>query len=57
MLGVPRYWREGGRDAVTGDDLKTLHSLISKVEVISPWAVGRFSTIDQARIDARINVK
>ena len=25
MLGVPTYWREGGRDAVTGDQLKALH--------------------------------
>lgn len=45
MLGVPRYWREGGRDAVTGDNLNLLHSLILKADVVNPWAVGRYSTI------------
>jgi len=42
MLGVPRYWRDGNRDAVNGEDLKYLHSLIVKSDVVNPWAVGRF---------------
>lgn len=45
MLGVPRYWRDGGRDAVTGNDLILLHNLIISADVVSPWAVGRYSTI------------
>ena len=25
MVGVPTFWRNGGGDAVTGDELKQLH--------------------------------
>ncbi len=57
MLGVPRYWREGGKDAVTGTDLKLLHNIILKADVVNPWAVGRYATIEQARTDARLEVK
>ncbi len=45
MVGVPRYWREGGRDAVTGDQLALLHSIIKTVDVVNPWTVGRYGTI------------
>ncbi len=57
MLGTPRYWREGGRDAVIGGDLEILHNIIQKVDVVSPWTVGRYSTIAGAQNDARVNVK
>jgi hypothetical protein len=40
MLGVPYYWRTFGNDTQK-DDL--LHTLIKKVDIIMPWAVGRFN--------------
>lgn len=57
MLGTPRYWRQGGKDAVTGNDLNLLHNIITQADVVSPWTVGRYSTISTAQIDARVNVK
>ena len=44
MVGVPTYWREGGRDAVAGDQLKLLHQILVTVDVVSPWSVGRYRT-------------
>lgn len=57
MIGTPRYWREGGGDAVIGADLKMLHNILMKSDVISPWTVGRYGTILEARNDAKIHVK
>ena len=45
MLGVPTYWRTLERDTVKD---KTLHELILKADVVSPWTVGRFGTSEQA---------
>lgn len=39
MLGVPYYWRTLDRD--TEND-PALHELIKKVDIIMPWAVGRY---------------
>lgn len=39
MLGVPYYWRTNGAD--TEKD-PALHALIKKVDIIMPWAVGRY---------------
>lgn len=39
MLGVPYYWRTFGAD--TQDD-ERFHDLIRKVDIIMPWAVGRY---------------
>ncbi|THD66815.1 xylosidase [Robertkochia marina] len=39
MLGVPYYWRTMGND--TEND-PGLHTLIRKVDIIMPWAVGRY---------------
>lgn len=39
MLGVPYFWRDLNRDAVT--DAK-LHSIMQLADVISPWSVGRY---------------
>ncbi len=44
MLGVPTYWRTLERDTVND---KTLLELISKADVVSPWTVGRYSTLEQ----------
>jgi hypothetical protein len=40
MLGVPYYWRTLGND--TEKDTQ-LHELIKSVDIIMPWAVGRYS--------------
>ena len=40
MLGVPYYWRTFGND--TEND-PALHTLIKKVDIIMPWAVGRYN--------------
>jgi len=43
MLGIPYYWRTLDRD--TEND-PALHTLIKKVDIIMPWAVGRYSSKD-----------
>lgn len=45
MLGVPTYWRSLNRDAVADP---TLHELIAKADIVSPWMVGRFGTPEDA---------
>lgn len=40
MLGVPYFWRTLGRDTEVDP---TLHELIKKVDIIMPWAVGRYN--------------
>ena len=51
MLGVPCYWRTFDRDTI--DDPKP-HEIISMADIVSPWAVGRFGTPEDAarRVDA-----
>lgn len=46
MLGVPTYWRELHRDALN-DPL--LHEIIKKADIVSPWTVGRYGTVEQAK--------
>ncbi|MGL4593972.1 MAG: glycoside hydrolase family 71/99-like protein [Thermoguttaceae bacterium] len=46
MIGVPTYWRELQRDCMP-DPL--LHEIAKKADIISPWAVGRFGTPEQAK--------
>jgi len=45
MLGVPDGWRDLNRDAI-GD--RRLHDLIALADVVSPWAVGRIRTPEDA---------
>ncbi|SNR43762.1 hypothetical protein SAMN06265371_10335 [Lutibacter agarilyticus] len=40
MLGVPYYWRTFGNDT---ENNPAFHTLIKKVDVIMPWAVGRYN--------------
>jgi hypothetical protein len=40
MLGVPYYWRTLGNDTEKSPEL---HELIKKVDIIMPWAVGRYN--------------
>jgi hypothetical protein len=46
MLGVPYFWRELRRDAVADP---ALHDLMGAADVISPWAIGRLSTPEEAK--------
>jgi hypothetical protein len=45
MLGVPAHWRTLDMDCVHD---KTLHELILKADIVSPWTVGRYTTPVQA---------
>ena len=45
MVGVPYHWRVLGRDTIQD---KRLHELIAMADIISPWAVGRLSTPEDA---------
>jgi hypothetical protein len=49
MLGVPTHWRSLNRDSVAD---ATLHRIISKADIVSPWTVGRYSSPQQARVHA-----
>lgn len=40
LLGVPYYWRELKNDT---ENSPLLHALISDVDIIMPWAVGRYN--------------
>jgi len=50
MLGLPHGFRRGRRDAVADPALQTL---AAKVEVVSPWAVGRYADLEQVRRNQR----
>jgi len=39
MLGVPTYWRSLSRDTAKNPELL---NILSSVDIISPWSVGRF---------------
>jgi hypothetical protein len=41
MLGVPSFWREQRRDAITDP---ALHEIMRMADVISPWTPGRYRT-------------
>lgn len=45
MLGIPYYWREGGRDAI--EDTEALHRVLKLGDVLSPWSVGRYRDADR----------
>ncbi|MEO8352951.1 MAG: glycoside hydrolase family 71/99-like protein [Chthoniobacteraceae bacterium] len=45
MLGVPAYWRTLDRDAVNDS---RLHELMARADVVSPWTVGRYTTVEAA---------
>ncbi len=44
MLGVPYGWRAQDRDAVKDPKL---HEVILKADIVSPWTIGRYQTIDK----------
>ena len=45
MLGVPTYWRTLDRDCVND---QTVHELILKADIVSPWTVGRYESPEEA---------
>ncbi len=45
MLGVPTYWRKLERDALKDE---TLHEIVLKADIVSPWTVGRYTSPQQA---------
>ena len=46
MLGVPTFWRTLERDCVAEP---TVHTLIAKADVVSPWMVGRYGKAEEAK--------
>ncbi len=46
MVGVPTYWRELKRDAISDPELI---QVINLADVISPWTVGRYTNIKEAQ--------
>jgi hypothetical protein len=45
MLGIPTYWRIGKNDALEDKNLK---EVMKMADVVSPWSIGRFRTIEDA---------
>lgn len=45
MVGVPYHWRTLDRDSIAD---ARLHALIARADIISPWAVGRLATPEDA---------
>lgn len=45
LLGATTYWRSGGGDTDSAD-LPALHDLIKSADVVMPWYVGRYSTVE-----------
>ena len=45
MVGAPYYWRTLSHDCITDPKL---HDLLARVDIVSPWAVGRFGTPQDA---------
>ncbi len=46
LLGVPYYWQNQDRDAVS-DPL--FHEILKRADIVSPWSIGRYRTVEQAR--------
>jgi hypothetical protein len=44
MLGVPTYWRTLDGDAIADP---ALHALIAQADLVSPWTVGRYATLEE----------
>jgi hypothetical protein len=54
MLGVPTYWRTLSRDCANDE---TLHELILKADIVSPWTVGRYTSPETAAAYATETMK
>lgn len=40
-IGIPTYWRTLNRDSITD---QKFHEVITKADIVSPWAVGRYGS-------------
>ncbi len=49
MLGVPHKWLNFGSD--TMDD-PALHRIMAKADIVSPWSVGRYRSVEQIKREA-----
>ena len=49
MLGVPSWWRDQKRDAVAD---ASLHEILKKADVLSPWTIGRYRSPSEAKSHA-----
>ena len=49
MLGVPSGWRDQKRDAVAD---ASLHEILKKADVLSPWTIGRYRSPREAKSHA-----
>jgi hypothetical protein len=54
LLGVPTGWRTLDADSVKDP---ALHRVIGKCDIISPWTVGRYRTLEQVADHARLRWK
>ncbi len=50
LLGIPTGWRTFTRDSVRD---KRLHAVLRKADILSPWTIGRFGTLDGAARHAK----
>jgi hypothetical protein len=50
MIGVPNGWRTLDADSVNDD---ALHRVIGKADIISPWTVGRYATLEDVESHAK----
>lgn len=50
VVGVPTYWRNLNRDSVRDPKL---HQVIREADIICPWTIGRYRTVNDARLYAR----
>ena len=48
IIGIPSYWQEGVGDS-TNNPVRM--EIIKKADIISPWSVGRFSSIHQSELN------
>jgi hypothetical protein len=54
MLGVPNGWRELNRDSVADPEL---HEVLKLADIVSPWTVGRYDTVAEAKLHGNEDVK
>ncbi|MCG8514167.1 MAG: glycoside hydrolase family 71/99-like protein [Halanaerobiales bacterium] len=50
MLGVPTAWLSLDQDCLTD---QKLHQIIKKADIVSPWSVGRYGTLEHVTLHAQ----
>lgn len=54
LLGVPYHWQSQKHDAVA-DSL--FHEIVRQADIVSPWSIGRYRTVEQASMMVRNQLK